>query len=242
MRKTQLSVNINKIALLRNSRGDNRPNLLYTSTFILSIPGVAGLTVHPRPDERHIHYQDVRELSHLIRDHYPDHELNVEGYPSDTFLELIADTRPHQVTLVPDPPDALTSSFGWDLVKDYDYLAPIIKTIQAYARCSLFLDPNADITPLPDLNPDRVELYTYDYAHGYPANRETAIAPYADIARRINALGIGLNAGHDLNQTNLPFFLNTIPTVLEVSIGHALLCDALDAGLEQTIRAYVPGT
>lgn len=242
MRHTQLSVNINKLALLRNSRGDNRPNLLTSSTFILSIPGVAGLTVHPRPDERHIQYQDVRELSHLIRDHYPDHELNVEGYPSESFLALVAEARPHQVTLVPDPPEALTSSFGWDLTHAYAQLAPIIRQIQQYARCALFLDPNADITPLADLNPDRVELYTYNYAHGYHADREAAIAPYRDIANRIHALGIGLNAGHDLNQTNLPFFLNTIPTVLEVSIGHALVCDALAAGLEQTIRAYVPGT
>lgn len=241
MKKTKLSVNINKIALLRNSRGDNRPNLLYTSTFILSIPGVAGITVHPRPDERHVQYQDVRELSHLIRDHYPHHELNVEGYPSEAFLSLVAETQPNQVTLVPDPPGALTSSFGWDLVNDYDRLLSIIPSIKTHSRCSLFLDPTSTTTPLTDLNPDRVELYTYDYAHGYSSDREAAIAPYATAAHCIDALGIGLNAGHDLNQTNLPFFLQRIPTLLEVSIGHALICDALDSGLEKTIRAYVPG-
>ena len=232
-----LSVNVNKIALLRNSRGQNTPDVLAIARQVVAC-GAAGITVHPRPDERHITYQDVQELSAWSSDQSA--EFNVEGYPSDSFVELVLAARPDQVTLVPDPPGALTSAFGWDVVAQFDLLADVLARFKTEGiRTSLFLDPGEQpIERLCQLAPDRVELYTYDYAHGY-SDRDAVIEPYVQLAKQLDDCGIQINAGHDLNLDNLGFFVTSLPSLKEVSIGHALICDALQMGLNDAVRAYL---
>ena len=235
---TLLSVNVNKIALLRNARGEGNPNLISTALNIIRY-GAHGITVHPRPDARHITYQDVRDLKQALS---PNRiELNVEGYPSKDFLNLIAEVQPAQVTLVPDPPEALTSSFGWDVVQNKVMLTSVLAAIkEAGARSSLFIDPDfTAYDTLQDLAPDRVELYTYNYAKHAIQSPETATMDYAKTAESVHQLGIELNAGHDLNQHNLRLFLTHVPHIKEVSIGHALICEALEDGLKRTIESYL---
>ncbi|MEK9657864.1 MAG: pyridoxine 5'-phosphate synthase [bacterium] len=230
----RLSVNINKIALLRNSRGDNRPDVLAVAQDCVRF-GAEGITVHPRPDQRHITFEDVR----ILREHL-EVELNVEGYPSPEFLRLVLDLKPAQVTLVPDAPDALTSDCGWDVAAQHALLLTILRDLKtAGIRSSLFIDPYfSDFSALASLPCDRVELYTYDYAKMASVDAKAALTPYMTCAKKIHTLGLGLNAGHDLNQDNLSAFANALPTLLEVSIGHALICEALYQGLESCIRTY----
>ncbi len=232
--KTKLSVNINKVATIRNARGGNNPDILKVAKDC-EIFGADGITVHPRPDERHIRRADVPALRAILRT-----EFNIEGYPSKEFLDLVLRVRPEQVTLVPDKPAQLTSDCGWDTVAEQDFLSEILNEIRAAGiRSSIFI--NADIRMAEyaaKAGADRVELYTGPYAHGYARNREKAIAPFFETAQRVKQLGIGLNAGHDLSLENLKYFTDTIPWVDEVSIGHALICDALYMGLEATIAAY----
>lgn len=232
--KTKLSVNINKVATIRNARGGNNPDILKVAKDC-EIFGADGITVHPRPDERHIRRADVPALRAILRT-----EFNIEGYPSKEFLDLVLRVRPEQVTLVPDKPAQLTSDCGWDTVAEQDFLSEILNEIRAAGiRSSIFI--NADIRMAEyaaKAGADRVELYTGPYAHGYTRNREKAIAPFFETAQRVKQLGIGLNAGHDLSLENLKYFTDTIPWVDEVSIGHALICDALYMGLEATIAAY----
>lgn len=235
MLMTLLSVNVNKIALLRNSRGENNPDLLKTAAKIVSY-GAHGITVHPRPDARHITYTDVRQLKkHLTV------ELNVEGYPNTDFMDLVCEVKPAQVTLVPDPPGALTSSFGWDVSAQFNLLIKVMKQLKAkQIRCSIFIDPDFnDFATLQKLNPDRVELYTYDFARQFKISPADSVREYAKTAVKVHELGISLNAGHDLNQDNLNYFLTHVPHVKEVSIGHALICESLDDGLETTVTNYL---
>lgn len=232
--KTKLSVNINKVATIRNARGGNNPDILKVAKDCEAF-GADGITVHPRPDERHIRRADVTALRAILRT-----EFNIEGYPSKEFLDLVLRVRPAQVTLVPDKPAQLTSDCGWDTVAEQDFLRDIINEISAAGiRSSIFI--NADIRMAEyaaKAGADRVELYTGPYAHNYARNREEAIAPFFETAKRVKQLGIGLNAGHDLSLENLAYFIDVIPWVDEVSIGHALICDALYMGLEATIAAY----
>lgn len=232
---TRLSVNINKVATLRNARGANNPNVLGVA-LDCELFGAQGITVHPRPDERHIRRQDVRELRPLLRT-----EFNMEGYPDDTFIRLVLEVCPDQVTLVPDAPDQLTSNHGWDTVKQADFLRPIIATFKkAGIRVSLFIDPAKSMAlGAKQLGADRVELYTEPYASQYRTDRASAIAPFVETARYVRDLGMGLNAGHDLSLENLAYFRANIPWLDEVSIGHALICDALYLGLKDTIRQYL---
>lgn len=231
---TKLSVNINKIATLRNARGGNVPNVLFVAEAIERF-GADGITVHPRPDERHIKYQDTRDLAKTVTT-----EFNVEGNPNPTFIALVLETRPTQVTLVPDAVDALTSNAGWDTVKHTDFLATVIATFKAAGiRTSIFVDPvTAMIDAAKATGTDRIELYTESYAEGYSKNREKAIAPFLAAAKRANQLGIGINAGHDLSLENIQYFNENIPGLLEVSIGHALICEALFMGLENVVNMY----
>ncbi|MBX3102278.1 MAG: pyridoxine 5'-phosphate synthase [Bacteroidetes bacterium] len=233
---TVLSVNLNKVALLRNSRGGNFPDLLTWADACLA-HGAQGITVHPRPDERHVRYADVRAL----KAHLPAGvELNVEGYPSEDFMALVLAVRPAQVTLVPDPPQALTSSEGWDTLNRQDFLQAIVARLHAAGiRTSLFVaaDPVL-VRAARDCGTDRVELYTGPYAAQYPHGREAAIASYVSAAQAATAAGLGLNAGHDLNLDNLAYFRQHIPQLLEVSIGHALTVDALYRGVAATLEAY----
>lgn len=231
---TKLSVNINKIATLRNARGGNVPDLLKVATDCERF-GAQGITVHPRPDERHIRRADVFALSKIVTT-----EFNIEGYPSEDFLKLIAEIKPAQATLVPDPPDVLTSNAGWDTVKHNGFLKDVIKRIQAMnVRTSIFIDADINmITHAADTGTDRVELYTEDYARHYAANAAQAIKPYIAAAEVAAQLKLGLNAGHDLSLENLKYFKQNIPGLLEVSIGHALISDALYMGLENTIQLY----
>lgn len=235
MNQTQLSVNINKIALLRNSRGENKPNISTFAQTCIAL-GAHGITVHPRPDQRHITYADVHQLKSEL-----SVELNVEGYPSDDFMDLIATVKPAQVTLVPDPPEALTSSFGWDTKQYQDYLATITHTLHTYGcRVSIFVDPDTiDIPSILATKADRIELYTYNYAKYFPTHPNDAIAPYIRAAELCNAAGIGINAGHDLDQHNLGFLLKHIPTIAEVSIGHALITECLYQGVEHCLSRYL---
>ncbi len=232
----KLSVNINKIATLRNSRGGNNPDVLQVAIDCQKF-GADGITVHPRPDERHIRYSDVREISKIITT-----EFNIEGNPKeDKFVDLVLEVKPHQVTLVPDDPGQLTSNHGWDTVKEKEYLRNIIGVFQrAGIRVSIFVDPLAHmVAGAAATGTNRIELYTEDYAKQYHYNREGAIEAYitaADIATQHHNLGI--NAGHDLDRHNLRFFHQSIPALLEVSIGHALIADALYYGLENTIQLY----
>jgi pyridoxine 5-phosphate synthase len=232
---TKLSVNINKIATLRNARGGNIPNLIKVAMDCERF-GAQGITVHPRPDERHIRYQDVYDLKNTVTT-----EFNIEGYPSDKFIKLVMDVTPAQVTLVPDPPDAITSNAGWDTKKNHNFLKEIISQFQVnHIRTSIFIDPVEEmIEYAKETGTDRVELYTEAYAKNYKVNREQAISHYVNAAKTANKLGIGLNAGHDLDLENLQYFNENIPSLLEVSIGHALICDALYYGLENTIQLYL---
>jgi len=229
-----LSVNINKIALIRNSRGGNIPDVVKAAIDCQRF-GADGITVHPRPDERHIKYQDVRDIKpHIIT------ELNVEGYPSKRFLNLVLEVKPHQVTLVPDPPNALTSNQGWNVKENFSFLCDVIKELQsAGIRTSIFVETDLDnIEWAAKTGTDRVELYTEPYARLYEVDKEKAIAPYVLAAKKVAETGMGLNAGHDLNLKNLRYFAQNIPNLLEVSIGHALISDALYFGLEKTIKMY----
>jgi pyridoxine 5-phosphate synthase len=232
---TKLSVNINKIATLRNSRGGNNPDVVQTALKIERW-GADGITVHPRPDERHIRYADVVELKKVLAT-----ELNIEGNPmEDKFVQLVIDTKPAQVTLVPDTLGQLTSDHGWDTIAHADYLIKMIALFKSHGiRTSLFVDANPTMVEgAKATGTDRVELYTESYASLYPQHQEEAIRPFISAALKANELGIGLNAGHDLSLDNLQFFAKQIPNLLEVSIGHALVCDALVFGMENTVQLY----
>jgi pyridoxine 5-phosphate synthase len=232
---TKLSVNINKVATLRNSRGGKKPDVV-KAAIDCQLFGADGITVHPRPDERHIRYNDVREIKPIITT-----EFNIEGNPQeDKFVDLVLETLPHQVTLVPDDPGQITSNHGWDTIKHSAYLKEIIAVFKkAGIRVSIFVDPVEQmVAAAKDTGTDRVELYTEDYARLFHRNKEQAIAEYIKAAAIANNAGIGLNAGHDLDLDNLNYFVSEIPSILEVSIGHALISDALYYGLENTIQMY----
>ncbi|MFN8153914.1 MAG: pyridoxine 5'-phosphate synthase [Bacteroidia bacterium] len=231
---TKLSVNINKIATLRNARGGNMPDLLRAAADIERF-GADGITVHPRPDERHIRYRDVYDLKKVVTT-----EFNIEGYPSPDFIALIRDVRPEQVTLVPDPPGVLTSNAGWDMITHQVFLCEMVDLFKSLqCRVSLFVDPLPHmIEAAAGTGTNRVELYTEAYASGFRLNPDDALKPYLIAARKADEMGLGLNAGHDLNLENLGYFRRMIPNLLEVSIGHALISDALYMGLEETIRLY----
>ena len=231
---TKLSVNINKVATIRNARGGNCPDLIQVARDCESF-GADGITVHPRPDERHIRRADVTSLRAVLTT-----EFNIEGYPSREFLDLVLRVRPAQVTLVPDKPDQLTSNAGWDTVKEQEFLRDILNDIRAAGiRSSIFIGADVKMAEYAaKAGADRVELYTGPYAEMYSKNREAAIAPFVETATQVRRLGIGLNAGHDLSLKNLHYFVSNIPWVDEVSIGHALICDALYMGLRDTIAAY----
>lgn len=232
---THLSVNINKIATLRNARGGDIPNVLKSAIDCQRF-GAEGITVHPRPDERHIRYQDVRDIRPIITT-----EFNIEGNPTDSFTKIVLEVKPHQVTLVPDAPEALTSNAGWDTKKNKNYLKNVVSMYKKEGiRTSIFVDPDPEmIKHAFDIGTDRVELYTESFATNYSIDRQKAIAPFLESALVAKELGIGLNAGHDLNLDNLRYFVETIPWILEVSIGHALIADALYFGLENTIQMYL---
>ena len=231
---TQLSVNINKIATLRNARGGNVPDLLQVARDCERF-GAQGITVHPRPDERHIRYQDVFDLKDVVTT-----EFNIEGNPTPAFMKLVEQVRPTQVTLVPDAPDALTSSAGWEVDRHRDFLVEILTQLRSWGiRSSIFVGTelqNLDVAA--SIGTDRIELYTEPYATQFPKSREQAVAPFVRAARHAQSLGLGINAGHDLSLENLAFFSQSIPQLAEVSIGHALISDALYLGLEETIRRY----
>ena len=235
MQHCRLSVNINKIATLRNARGHNLPDVLKVAQDCERF-GAQGITVHPRPDERHIRYQDVRDLRPIVKT-----EFNIEGYPSESFISLVLEVHPAQVTLVPDAPDALTSNAGWDTLKRADFLKEVIGRFrQAGIRTSIFVEADpVMVEGAAKIGTDRVELYTESYASGYNADREKAIASFVAAAEAAGHCGLGLNAGHDLNLDNLAYFNHRIPNLAEVSIGHALICDALYYGLENTIQMYL---
>jgi pyridoxine 5-phosphate synthase len=231
---TKLSVNINKIATLRNARGHNRPDVLQVARDIERF-GAEGITVHPRPDERHIRYQDVRDLKPIVAT-----ELNVEGNPTPDFLALVREVRPEQVTLVPDAPDAITSNAGWDTVRHQAYLRDVVAELKELGcRVSIFLGTDlALVEAAKTTGTDRIELYTEAYARQYLHDREAAVAPYRAAAGRAGQLGLGVNAGHDLDLDNLAWLHQQLPELAEVSIGHALVCDALYLGLENTVQLY----
>lgn len=232
---TKLSVNVNKIAVLRNSRGGNIPNVVNTSLDIERF-GAEGITVHPRPDARHIRYDDVRDLKRVIAT-----ELNIEGNPIPSFIELVLEVKPAQVTLVPDAEDAITSNAGWDTIKHRDFLREVCSRFNKEGiRTSIFVDPVVEmIEGAKECDTQRVELYTEAYADGYKMDRESAIAPYVEAAEAARRVGLGLNAGHDLSLENLAYFAERIPWCDEVSIGHALIADALYLGLEKTVESYL---
>ncbi len=232
---TKLSVNINKIATLRNARGGDRPNVVQTAKDCERF-GAQGITVHPRPDERHIRYQDVYDLKEIVTT-----EFNIEGNPTPDFIKLVKDVKPEQVTLVPDAPDAITSNAGWDTITHKDFLTQTIRELKEHGmRVSIFVDPEVSMVEgAAAVGTDRIELYTESYAKNYHANPELALAPYIQAAKRANALGLGINAGHDLDLDNLKYLKNNLPALAEVSIGHALVCDALYFGLENTIQLYL---
>ena len=232
---TRLSVNINKIATIRNARGGNMPDVQKAALDCERF-GAEGITVHPRPDERHIRYSDVREIRPLVTT-----EFNIEGNPIPSFTDLVLEVVPDQVTLVPDAHDAITSNAGWNTLAHRGFLTDICARFkEAGIRTSIFVDPDPAMVEGAALcGADRVELYTAAYAEQYAGGREAAIAPYLEAAQAARACGLGLNAGHDLNLDNLAWFVQTIPWTDEVSIGHAIICDALYLGLEQTIQAYL---
>ena len=231
---TNLSVNINKIATLRNARGENVPDVQKVAVDCESF-GADGITVHPRPDERHIRRDDVFKLRPLIKT-----EFNIEGYPSQDFIDLVLMVRPEQVTLVPDTPSQLTSNTGWDVADNIDFLSEIVDTFKnAGIRTSIFVNPDPDnIRNAARTGADRVELYTKPYADLYPTDPEAAVAPFVEASKVAHSIGLGVNAGHDLNLDSLGFFHERLPHLDEVSIGHALISDALYLGLKETIRRY----
>jgi pyridoxine 5-phosphate synthase len=236
-----LSVNINKFALLRNSRGTNHPDLVEVAkNFIYH--GAQGITLHPRPDERHAKFSDLPIISKLVSD-YSNVEFNIEGYPSERFVNEVNKIKPDQVTLVPDPPGALTSSFGWDCLKYKTLLIDVVKDFQQKnIRVSLFVNPSIEsLINLNEILPNRVELYTFDFAKNFVFDQENAIKPYLEVTQFLqeNIPSISLNAGHDLNLKNLNYLLTKIPSIKEVSIGHALVCDAFEYGLKDTIQKYL---
>ena len=232
---TKLSVNINKIATVRNARGGNMPDVAKAATDCERF-GAEGITVHPRPDERHIRYSDVREIKPLITT-----EFNIEGNPIPSFIDLVLETKPTQVTLVPDAEDAITSNAGWDTVRNRDFLTDVCSTFRkAGIRTSIFIDPRPEMAQgAVECGADRVELYTESYARDYVVCPEKAIEPFIRTAEAARECGLGLNAGHDLSLVNLEYFIRNIPWTDEVSIGHAIICDALYMGLEKTIQAYL---
>jgi len=232
---TRLSVNINKIATLRNARGGNNPNVVQVATDCERF-GAQGITVHPRPDERHIRFRDVLDLMTVVKT-----EFNIEGYPDERYLELIRTAKPTQATLVPDQPDAITSNAGWDTLSQQAFLKEVVEEIQkSGVRVSVFVDANTRmIEGVKKIGADRIELYTEPYAAGYHINREKVVKPYIIAANLAHELGLGINAGHDLDLKNLSYLKQSIPYLDEVSIGHALVCDALYFGLENTIQLYL---
>jgi len=232
---TRLSVNINKIATLRNARGGDRPNVLLAAMDCERF-GSQGVTVHPRPDERHIRYQDVRDIRPVITT-----EFNIEGYPAEGFIRLVLEVKPDQVTLVPDPPGVLTSNAGWDTIKNESFLKEVIAEFRKNnIRTSIFIETDHRmIRNAAKTTADRIELYTESYAKNYFINKENAIKPFVEAALVAKELGLGLNAGHDLDLNNLKFFAQNIPDLLEVSIGHALISDAIYLGLENSIQLYL---
>lgn len=232
---TKLSVNINKIATIRNARGGNLPNVLKAAIDCERF-GSEGVTVHPRPDERHITYQDARDIKPAI-----GVEFNIEGNPVKNFIDLVLEVKPHQVTLVPDAPDAITSNAGWDTIKHESFLKEVITEFKNHGiRTSIFVDAdNTMVRNAVKTGADRIELYTESYAVQFPTNKEKAIKPFIDAAIAANELGLGINAGHDLDLHNLKYFAQNIPGLLEVSIGHALISDALYLGLENSIQMYL---
>ena len=234
-RHTKLSVNINKFATIRNARGGNNPDLVQVAKDCEAF-GAEGITVHPRPDERHVRKADVYALKEIVTT-----EFNIEGYPSPEFISLIHDIKPEQVTLVPDPPDALTSNAGWDTIKYEDYLKSIIEDLKKSAgRVSIFLEANPDLlSTAKSTGADRIELYTEPYAIQYASDKTSAISPFKETAKLAGELGLGVNAGHDLSLENLNFLTSQLPELQEVSIGHALVCDALYHGLQNTIQMYL---
>ncbi len=232
---TRLSVNINKIATLRNARGGNVPNLVQVAKDIQQFGG-QGITIHPRPDERHIRYQDARDLKPVVHT-----EFNIEGNPQHNFIDLVLETKPDQVTLVPDAIGALTSNAGWDTVKHKDYLIDVIAEFQRHGiRTSIFVDPVARMVEgAKATGTDRIELYTESFAHQYGLGNKNGIEPYIKAAEKAQELGLGLNAGHDLSLDNIRFFKENIPGLLEVSIGHALISEAIYLGLENVVNMYL---
>lgn len=231
---TKLSVNINKIATIRNARGGTLPNVPLAAQKCEQF-GAEGITVHPRPDGRHITYTDVREIAPLVTT-----EFNIEGYPNPSFLDLVKEVKPHQVTLVPDAPDAITSNAGWDTVRHESMLSEIISEFKSHGiRTSIFVDTELKhIEGAAKINTDRIELYTESYATAFLSNKDAAVLPFINAAKLAHNIGLGINAGHDLNLENLAFFASNISNLDEVSIGHALISDALYLGLEETIKQY----
>jgi pyridoxine 5-phosphate synthase len=235
MKMTKLSVNINKIATLRNARGGNVPDVIKVALDCERF-GAQGITVHPRPDERHIRYRDVFELQPKLTT-----EFNIEGYPSEDFIKMVTTVKPAQVTLVPDPPEALTSNAGWDTIKNEIFLKDVIARFKSFGiRTSVFIETDSKmIENASKTGTDRIELYTESYAKEYPFDKEKAIAKFIIAAQKANEVGLGINAGHDLDLNNLAYFAINIQGLLEVSIGHALISDALYLGLENTIQLYL---
>lgn len=235
VKMTKLSVNINKVATIRNARGGNNPDVQKVAVDCEKF-GAQGITVHPRPDERHIRYQDVRDIRPLIKT-----EMNIEGNPIDKYISLVLEVKPTQVTLVPDADNQITSNHGWDTVANRGFLTDVIARFkEAGIRTSIFVDAEPRmVEAAKECGTDRVELYTEPYAAGYAANRNEAIKPFIEAAKTAKEVGLGLNAGHDLSLENLEFFHQNIPWLDEVSIGHALICDALYLGLEETIKRYL---
>lgn len=232
---TKLSVNINKIATLRNARGGETPSVTEAAIKIQEF-GAHGITIHPRPDERHITRKDVYDLKPLVHT-----EFNIEGNPHRDFIDMVLDVKPEQVTLVPDADDAITSNAGWDCEKNMDFLKSVITEFKnAGVRTSVFLDPNPEMVKFAaETGADRIELYTESYASNYSKNKEEAIRPYVETAVEAEKFGLGINAGHDLSLENLKYFADNIPNLLEVSIGHALVSEALYMGMENTVQAYL---
>lgn len=232
---TKLSVNINKIALIRNSRGSNYPDLLKVAADCEEF-GAHGITVHPRPDQRHIKYSDIPALKSIVTT-----EFNIEGYPSDDFMTLVLKNKPDQCTLVPDPPGALTSDNGWDTITHQYFLKDIVSKLQDKGiRVSLFIDPILErLLAAKESGAERIEFYTGPYAHDFNTDKLNAIQPFETAASLCEEIGLGINAGHDLNLDNLHFFKTHVPHLLEVSIGHAIVCDALYFGLKNTIQMYL---
>jgi pyridoxine 5-phosphate synthase len=232
---TKLSININKIATIRNARGENTPNVVQVAIDCERF-GAQGITVHPRPDERHITLKDVYDLKGVVKT-----EFNIEGFPDERFMKIIRDTKPAQATLVPDPPNVLTSNTGWDVIQNESFLKEILAELKEMGvRTSLFLNPELNqLERVKNVGADRIEFYTGPYAENYTKNKEVAIREYVEVAKEAVKLGIGINAGHDLSLENLAYLIREIPEIDEVSIGHALISDALYLGLENTIQRYL---